>query len=267
MTRLFRILLCLCVAVALGAGPAGATTETVGDNTTNDYTGVTEDCVLYSVIPDGNYGARASGNELGSGAGLKGLLRFDFTGISSSATVSSATLYLLHKHTACSGHTTTLNIDLWEVAVGNDNWWPAGTRNVLAQVGSPCWNYFDYNFDYNTVSWAGSAGLSSAGTDYVNSNVGPIALSTAATWVTLDITTEVQSWITTSSSNRGLLLTCTKASGYITMWSDDSTDGKRPYVEVVYTIGGAPDVRTAPTAHSTRTYPVSHSTRTNPVAP
>lgn len=118
---------------------------------------------------------------------LKGLIKFDVSDIPSDHVCNSATLYLRN---GASGFLETVNI--YAIKSGNSSWTESGAT----------WNKRD-----GTNNWAGSAGCSTAGTDYDSSaiatytndkNVGDekaISLNTST----------VRTWFGASNSNYGML--------------------------------------------------------------
>ncbi|MCD4728154.1 MAG: DNRLRE domain-containing protein [Pirellulales bacterium] len=127
----------------------------------NGYAG-TDDTSFWTAGPDNNYGARNTldvGHYYYSGSQLvKSLIRFDLSSIPTGSTVNGATLSFT---TAVSNSATVTN-ELFRVLPANTGWVEGAGTGTPASSGEPCWNYHGYN----TVPWAGSAGLSTADTDY-----------------------------------------------------------------------------------------------------
>ena len=92
-----------------------------------------KDCFLESGNPTYNGGVVTT--MLGT-SGV-GLLEFDLSSISTTATVSSATLYIYHAGTLGA---TPFTLSFWSIAAANGAW-IEGTRNgALALAGEPCWD-------------------------------------------------------------------------------------------------------------------------------
>ena len=159
---------------------------------------------------------------------MPNLIRFDLSSISSEATCSAATLTL----TLSSGGFAE-GSQLYKITDANGDWIP-GTLDGEIQTGSPCWNYKEHD----TTAWAGSAGMGTAGTDYVDT-----ALSTAnetspgcVYTFNTDGKTVLQSWFG-DATNNGLLIK-TSAVGYSFYYSnDEATAGNRPTLAVTYSTG------------------------------
>lgn len=134
---------------------------------------------------------------VGPGTIERSLIRFDLSSLTGQ-TISSASLAL----TRDGGFGTFSNqtVSLFAVAPANIGWTEAAAA----------WAWANYAFNSGT-HWAGSNGLSTAGTDYTNAVLGTATVSfTDAGVVTFDFTpagiAALQSWIDTPSSNAGFLL-------------------------------------------------------------
>lgn len=140
----------------------------IGNNSGNS--GGVLDNRLDNGDPDGNYGGDGNayfGNLSGGSRIFKEVQRFDLSSIPAGRTCITATLYLYD--TNWGNHLQPTTLDIYEIAAANSTW-VAGTANAAPQVGSCCWN----KKTYNTVAWAGSAGLSTATTDYINTSLGTL---------------------------------------------------------------------------------------------
>ena len=92
----------------------------------------------------------------------KMLVFFDMTAIPTAKTAVTATLTITHANATSAGAGTML---VYPIGALNDGW-PEGDKNQSTGVaGDCCWNYFEQTPGSETA-WAGSAGLSTAGTDY-----------------------------------------------------------------------------------------------------
>ena len=188
------------------------------------------DSPFNSIVPNYNYGS-INIIRIGTG-GRKSLLRYDLSGIASDKICTAATF----KFTNQIDVPAEMNFYVYEIAAANGDW-VEGTGNASAQNGSPCWN----KKVYNTTDWAGSAGLSTAGTDYVNTALATKTLTTASKNTDLvEFTVNasglaiLQGWFG-DASNAGFLLLSDHASSYHVFHSKESTTaGYRPILSVTY---------------------------------
>jgi hypothetical protein len=104
---------------------------------------------------------------------MREIQRWDLTGIPAGSTCNSASLYLFDHE--WSNRTANNATNVYEIAAGNANW-VEGTGADVPQTGSSCWNYKAYDPSTPTA-WAGSAGLSTAGTDYINTSLGSVTFT------------------------------------------------------------------------------------------
>jgi len=159
------------------------------------------------------------------------LFRFDLSSIPSSATIISATLKMYS-----SGATQAQTYTIYKITDANGDW-VEGTGNGTAVSGAPCWNYKAYHATTPT-SWAGSAGLSTAGTDYINTvlatatlgsidDTGLISIPFGASGLTV-----LQDWFG-DASNNGLLLITSGADEYYHS-GESTTESYRPVLSVTY---------------------------------
>lgn len=199
-------------------------------------TGVGADSPFNSIVPNNNYGGIAY-LRIGA-AGRRSLIRFDLSSISAGSTCTAAAM----KVTNYQDVPAEMNFYLYEIASANGDW-IEGTSTGGAQNGSPCWNYKAYN----TTAWAGSAGLSTAGTDYVNTALAEKTLTTASKNTNLVEMTINASGLSVLSgwfgdaSNAGLLFISDHATQYHIFHSKESaTEGYRPVLSVTYAAGGVP---------------------------
>ncbi|MCD4826036.1 MAG: DNRLRE domain-containing protein [Phycisphaerae bacterium] len=212
-----------------------ADTVTFQEGVSNSVTGVyagTEDNDLRSDYPDGNTGGNgAFGTIGGSGTNSNSIIRFDLSGLSGK-TITSATLSLYAY--SVSGNQA---VNLYEVAAANKDWvegtsgWPP-----VAQAGSSCWNYREYDATTPT-DWAGSAGCSTSGTDYVADRLAQTWVLNTVQFYSWDITrtTMLQSWVDSPSDNAGLLISAGGSARSSFYTSEHGTVSLRPMLEITYT--------------------------------
>lgn len=215
-------------------------TVVIGDNTGDDYSGF-EDNRLDSSIGDRNFGAHNRGYTGNQTARImKELQRVDFSGLTSSWTVTAASLHLYDTDWANRSADCTINV--YEIASANGDW-VVGTANNAAQTGSSCWSYKAYDATTPT-NWAGSAGLGTATTDYINTSLGSAVFTDGVSGyrtITFNSTGEgvVEGWLG-DATNDGFLLLGSGSDNNWTEWeSSQGTDGNRPYLSVTYTVAAA----------------------------
>ena len=128
----------------------------------------------------------------------KSLVSADFSALTD--TVLQASLFLYHKNDALM--TANQNVRAYRVLAAND--WTEGGKNGATGTGTdPTWNKRSVSPD---ADWAGSAGLSTSGTDYSATLLGEATvLDGVAGWVEIALdTTEFDALLT---DNYGVLLT------------------------------------------------------------
>jgi hypothetical protein len=197
------------------------------------------DTGFYSGVPLRNYGAA-----LAIFPGYKMLFRFDLSSITSGSTCSAATIKITTPDTQT--RTGTPTISYYKISDANGDWIEGTGIPDTAKTGEPCWSYKAYDAT-NPISWAGSAGLSTAGTDYINTVLGSVTFpytcnpgdSYTATF-NADGRTVLQSWFGVISNN-GLVAIVTSGVGGWTQqvcMSEHATEAYRPVLTVTYTAGG-----------------------------
>jgi hypothetical protein len=174
----------------------------------------------------------------GASRKMRTLQRWDFSSISAAETVTSVTLNLTDTDWAL--RTANNAINIYKVSDANGDW-VEGTTLDIPQTGSPCWN----TKVTNTVNWAGSAGLSTAGTDYVNTSLASYTFVDGTSGVksitfNSDGIAVVQSWLGGAGGN-GILIIGDESTGG--SWTEiaskeDATPSNRPQL-VIVTSGGS----------------------------
>ena len=161
------------------------------------------------------------------------LFRFDLSTIPSTATIVSATLKLYS-----SGATQAQTYTVYKITDANGDW-VEGTGNASAINGAPCWN----QKAYGSQNWAGSAGMSTADTDYINTVLATATLNSIADTELISIPfgasglTVLQDWFG-DASNNGLLLITSGADEYYHS-GESTTESYRPVLSITYTEAGA----------------------------
>ena len=184
-----------------------------------------------------NYGGSATisvGSPAIGGAG-RVITRFDLSMIEDDAEPIAAEIVLVATVITGGGDT----VSLYQIAAAN-NGWVEGTADGVTQAGSSCWNDYAYQ---NVTEWAGSAGLSTATTDYINTKLATDqAISTTGT-KTFALNTSGLAAVKArlASDNIEFLfnnLTTTTGNFITFASSENGTAGNRPYLHI--TTAGAP---------------------------
>jgi hypothetical protein len=164
----------------------------------------------------------------------KALLRFDLSSIDSSDICTDADLYM----TPAENNTGSVVNNIYKVSDANGDWIEGTKNGAAAGSGEPCWNAKEADGSGGvTTAWAGSAGLSTAGTDYENTSLATYTGAYAAgTAIELPFNesglTVLQSWFG-EVTNNGLLFV-NNGNQYIGM-GENGTAARRPVLSVTYT--------------------------------
>ena len=202
-----------------------------------------KDTVVVIGTATNNYGA-ATYLYTRTPSGQKSLLEFDVSGIDSAAICASVTLYLYKN--AADETSTEVTATLYSIASGNAAWIEGDKNNATAGSGEPCWDALAADGSGGvTTAWAGSAGLSTSGTDYEASAIGTFDFNrndAVGTEYTPTLTAaRVEGWFGESNTNYGVLLTATSSGSTAAQGlasSDHATTGYRPKLVVEYTAAG-----------------------------
>lgn len=163
------------------------------------------------------------------------LHRWDLSSISSTSVITSATLQLNDKDYVNRNMNCAVNI--YQPSVANANW-VCGTSFDTTETGACCWN----TKTYNTVNWAGSVGMGTATTDYVNTSLASYTfIDNASGFKTITFNASGLTYIQTlfgTTGGAGFLIigpggvdnTITKIASM-----DDSTPANRPILTIGYT--------------------------------
>lgn len=181
----------------------------------NGYAG-TDDTFLfqnYAGLTTGGTGNINAGGWVG-GAGTtaeRGLIRFDLSSLAGQ-TITSASLTLTSTGQIVD-HAWSDTLTLYRVSDANKAW-VGGTEyaNAPGSNGYATWaNLNENDVPGSAVAWAGSAGLMTAGTDYIATPLATAAISSAdaiGTQYTLTFADAafLNDWATNPSNNAGFLL-------------------------------------------------------------
>ena len=201
-------------------------------------TGVGADTYIASGAPTANIGIRDE-IQLSTGASnRRPLLRFDLYSIDPSKIIQSALLKLTPK-----ANYNSATYNLFQVSDDNGNWIEGTKNGTLAGAGEPCWNAKQADGSGGvTEAWAGSAGLSTAGIDYINT-----VLATLTSALTANTQLEIpfnaaglailQSWFGDANNNGFLFLTNTSTQTLFHS-GEATTESYRPVLTVTYTEAG-----------------------------
>ena len=250
MKKLLFICACMALVVAVDAEVI-----TFKDGYTNSLSGGalydgTQDAALY-----GNYGNRndgigisiLAGNFIANGGGDRtSLLRFDLSSLTDSLEagesiqINSASLYFRVTQTKGIG---TATLSLFEVTTANAEW-IEGTNSFFPRYdGSASWDHLAQTSINGGTVWAGSAGLGTAGTDYIASAVASVdvTLGTEADQVFNESISAslVQGWIDNAANNGGLLFDMpdhTEGESTAIYSSEYSVLSIRPALTIDYTV-------------------------------
>jgi len=178
-----------------------------------------------------NYGMYPS-VVIGTTSTRRSLFRFKLNSIPSGATCSAAKITL----TVSATYWTACTFSIYQIASANGDWIQGTKSNSEAAVGDPTWNYKKYATD----AWAGSAGMSTAGTDYVDTVIGSYTSSgqmNAGTVFEIPFNATglnvVKSWFG-QASNSGISIFMNGTSTSNVHSKEATTESYRPYLTVTY---------------------------------
>lgn len=223
------------------------------DPTFDSQPGATgKDTWLKQTDSDANYGA--SGQLMTyewSGASRRPLIEIDCSSIPGDATCDDATLYLYAVGPPSDSETLTIH----SIASGNAAWQAGSQDGTTGGTGDCCWDYLDQ--DASPTSWAGSAGLSTSGTDYESTAIGTIAVVgdevQGDEWSTTLTASRVEGWFGSSNTNYGIRIQGSTNRYVYICASEFTTSTYRPRLVVNYTEAGGTVSFSATIAASTTT--------------
>src|SRR3990172_7367524 len=183
-----------------------------------------------------NYGTTV---DLLDGSDEKALIEFDCSSIPATATIETGQAATISLYHSVQSSSVSFTLTFYSIASGNADW-PEGTKaNGTGVAGDCCWDYKDQAA--SPTAWAGSAGLSTANTDYESSSLGSVngnrADAVGTEYSTVLTASRIEGWFGVSNTNYGLLITCGANLGAIAS-SDHATAGYRPKLVIDYTEAG-----------------------------
>jgi len=119
-----------------------------------------------------------------------GFLRFDLSSLPTDIVINSVALQMVKP---ANGTVGSFTVNIYELSTANTNW-VEGTATGQAQAGSATWD------SKGPSAWAGSAGASSAGTDYIDNVLASYSGTTLAGDATF---TSQAAFLTAVSNNLG----------------------------------------------------------------
>jgi hypothetical protein len=164
--------------------------------------------------------------------------KFDCSSVSSGSVISSGDFKFTKANASGASRATTHNI--YSIALANSGW-VAGTQNGEDEIGSSCQAYKALN----TVAWAGSAGLGTAGTDYetdllatFDSNQSDAQYTQYTATLTTAGKTRLAGWFGSTNTNYGIRMNLNE---WTILYTEDvATESYRPVLSVTYTAAGNP---------------------------
>ena len=161
------------------------------------------------------------------------LIEFDLSSIEDTATCDSATLSFFVTFPKTSNRTGVIN----ELLVANDNW-VEGVSEDPATAGQSTWDYKSQTGSGEGTAWAGSAGASTADTDFDSTVLGTVSYTAndpEGTELPTALTAaSIEPWF--AGTHYGLRIIGTTLPNVAS--SDHGTTGYRPKLVVLYTAAG-----------------------------
>lgn len=171
----------------------------------------------------------------------KWILRFNLSGIPAGSICTAASLKLTNDY----GWAGEQTYNCYKIADANGDWIEGTKNDTQAGAGEPCWNAKRADGSGGvTTAWAGSNGMSTAGTDYLATSLGSYTGTNLAGEVPFDIVFNatglavLEDWFG-DATNNGFMVFKTDTD-YINFWFNNAAiEARRPVLSVTYTAGGA----------------------------
>lgn len=230
--RILYLALVICLLLVV---PCQAATLKIGECTSCDSSTVPDNS-LTEADPHFNRGISVSWlTGWSSGSEFRTTIRFPLDQLAlTGATITAATFGCEVTTIGDGGNTT---VEIHEIATANLGWIEGTKDAATATAGEPDWTHFSHTSPVTT--WAGSAGLSTATTDYVTAVYGSFAgTSTGSKTASLSAAgiTYLNSKI--GSDAEFLLFTTDAFSGdefTLMASSEKGTASQRPFLELTFT--------------------------------
>jgi hypothetical protein len=183
-----------------------------------------------------NYSSYPEARLFNSTVDGKLLIRFILSDIAASAVCTAASMYL----TLYANNSITTTNSVYKISDANGGWVEGTKSNTGAGTGDSCWK----QKAYNVADWAGSAGLSTAGTDYIDTVIASYSSSGGDAGDADEFVFNasglavLQDWFGDASNNGFLIVTAGNLE-YRYATSEHATESYRPVLSVTYTAGGA----------------------------
>lgn len=200
----------------------------LSNSITGAYSGMSNSLIISST-PNQNYGAAGSIQFGSVGTEIrKTLLRFDLTAFAGMQIEGDATFTLYQRNP----FGAEVKVSLYQISAANAGWNEGNGGTGAADPGESAWNFLSQGSP--ATPWAGSAGLSTSGVDFLS---GPLVtfdyIPSGVNGTAINITiagSVLQGWIDDPSSNAGLLLVAnTQMAGeYGTFYNNMAVQGVRP---------------------------------------
>lgn len=163
------------------------------------------------------------------------LMEFNLSTIPSSATCVDAQLKLTRIGT---GTSQSITVNIYSILSGNAGWFEGTKNNNVGVAGDSCALYKNQD-PTSLVSWAGSAGLGTAGVDYNATPIGSFSANRSdavGTVYSASLNTAVvKSWFGTLNSNYGIkCINSTANSGERLASKENATPSYRPRIEITF---------------------------------
>jgi len=200
----------------------------------------------YLLSDDTDLSLSASGNNNGASSDLiagysgvghrKIIARGDFSAVPSGAIVTAASFSIYNKDAASTllDHTLIAH----RILAANAGWVEGNKSYVAATLTDPSWAKKSQS---PSVNWAGSAGLSTSGTDYSATELGTVEIyDTEPGWRTISL--DLEEFALMLADNDGMVLdTVETTDGAIATYRSRSsaTTGERPFFTVTTAVDGA----------------------------
>ena len=223
------------------------------------------DCAIGSYGSGRAYNSSNIGSTSGTGAYIRvgepdtiydihALMQWDLSMIPTGSIINGATLTLQHREVADGNYDSEgKTMNLHQILPANIGWDRNQIADGVAEIGACSWNLQESlnglpdGADVG-VSWAGSKGAGTAGTDYATTPVGSYTFGVLAggekVSMVFDLASALQAWVDDPSSNAGLLIRLSNDatdSAYVRVYNGLTTPqsgefNRRPQLEIDYTI-------------------------------